>query len=111
MGRQPALVVVLTALDTAAVEETLLPALPVLVHRHRVLVASVRDPELDRMAARVGDIVEVYAAAAAGRVVAERSRTAEVLGVLGVDVVDATADRLPLALTDHYLSLKARGLL
>jgi hypothetical protein len=31
--------------------------------------------------------------------------------VLGVDVVDASAGRLPVALTDHYLALKARGLL
>ena len=29
----------------------------------------------------------------------------------GVDVVDADADRLPVALTDHYLMLKGRGLL
>ena len=111
LGRQSALVVLLTALDTAAVEETLLPSLPALVHRHQVLVASVRDPELDRMAARTGDVAQVYAAAAAERALADRTRTAEVLRVLGVDVVDATADRLPVALTDHYLSLKARGLL
>jgi hypothetical protein len=30
---------------------------------------------------------------------------------VGVDVVDADADRLPVALTDHYLMLKGRGLL
>ena len=29
----------------------------------------------------------------------------------GVDVVDASAEQLPPALADHYLALKARGLL
>jgi len=111
LSRQPALVVVLTALDTAAVEQGLLPALPALVRRHRVVLATVRDPELERMAARSGDVAAVYDAAAAEQVLAERARMADVLGVLGVHVVDASADRLPVALTDHYLMLKGRGLL
>ena len=111
LGRQSALVVLLTALDPAAVEHGLLPALPALVHRHRVVVASVRDPELERMAARGDDAAAVYGAAAAEQVLADRARTADVLGALGVDVVDATAERLPVALTDHYLMLKGRGLL
>jgi uncharacterized protein (DUF58 family) len=111
MGRQRALVVLLTALDPAAVEQGLLPALPALALRHRVVVASVRDPELDRMAARTGRPAEVYDAAAAEQVLDERARMSDVLGVLGVDVVDASAERLPVALTDHYLMLKGRGLL
>jgi uncharacterized protein (DUF58 family) len=111
LGRQPALVVLLSALEPAAVEHGLLPALPVLAHRHRVVLASVRDPELDRMAARRGDPARVYDAAAAEQVLADRARTGELLGSLGVDVVDADADRLPVALTDHYLMLKSRGLL
>ena len=111
MGRQPALVVLLSALEPAAVEHGLLPALPTLLRHHRVVLASVRDPELDRMAARRGEVASVYDAAAAERVLAERARTAEVLGMLGVDVVDADAERLPVALTDHYLMLKGRGLL
>jgi uncharacterized protein (DUF58 family) len=111
LGRQPALVVLLTALDPAAVEHGLLPALPALTARHRVVLASVRDPELDRMAARGASAAEVYDAAAAEQVLADRAKMADVLGVLGVDVVDASADRLPVTLTDHYLMLKGRGLL
>ena len=111
MGRQTSLVVLLTALDPAAVEHGLLPALPALARRHRVVLASVRDPELERMAGRGGDVASVYAAAAAEQVLADRARMAEVLGTLGVDVVDPAADRLPVALTDHYLMLKGRGLL
>jgi uncharacterized protein (DUF58 family) len=44
-------------------------------------------------------------------VLVRRRRTADLLRALGVDVVDADADRLPPALADHYLDLKARGLL
>jgi uncharacterized protein (DUF58 family) len=111
LGRQPALVVLLSALEPAAVEHGLLPALPTLAHRHRVVLASVRDPELDRMAGRRGDPAAVYQAAAAEQVLLDRSHTADILAGLGVDVVDADADRLPVALTDHYLMLKGRGLL
>jgi uncharacterized protein (DUF58 family) len=111
LSRQPALVVVLTALDTAAVEQGLLPALPALVRRHRVVLATVRDPELERMTGRGGDVAAVYDAAAAEQVLAERARMAGVLGVLGVHVVDAPAERLPVSLTDHYLMLKGRGML
>lgn len=111
LGRQSSLVVLLSALDPAALEHGLLPALPALVRRHRVVLASVRDPELDRMAARRGSAAEAYDAAAAEQVIADRARMAEIVGVLGVDVVDASADQLPVALTDHYLMLKGRGLL
>lgn len=111
LSRQPALVVLLTALEPSVVEHGLLPALPALARRHRVVLASVRDPELERMTRGTGSVAAVYDAAAAEQVLAERARMADVLGVLGVDVVDATADRLPVALTDHYLLLKGRGLL
>jgi uncharacterized protein (DUF58 family) len=112
LGRQPALVVLLTTLDATPVEEGLLPALPALTQRHRVVLASVRDPELERMASAGTDAASAaYAAAAAEQALAERARTADLLAALGVDVVDADADRLPVALTDHYLLLKSRGLL
>jgi len=44
-------------------------------------------------------------------VLRRRERTGELLTRLGVDVVDADAERLPPALADHYLHLKAQGLL
>ena len=111
LGRQRALVVLLTPLEPSAVEEGLLPVLPALVRHHRVVLASVRDPELDRLSQRRGSLEEVYGAAAAEQVVARRDRTARVLGTLGVDVVDASAEQLPPRLADHYLRLKAQGLL
>ena len=111
LGRQRALVVLLTPLEPAAVEAGLLPVLPALTRHHRVVVASVRDPALDALGAARGTLEEVYDAAAAAQVLARRERTAALLRALGVDVVDAEPDRLAPALADHYLSLKARGLL
>ena len=111
MGRQRALVVLLTPLEPSSVEEGLLPVLPVLTAHHRVVLASVRDPALDRMVAERETVDDVYAAAAAEQELRRRARTRDLLTALGVEVVDADADRLPPALADHYLALKARGLL
>lgn len=111
LGRQRALVVLLTPLEPSAVEEGLLPVLPSLTRHHRVVLASVRDPALDELAAGHATLDEVYDAAAAAQAIGRRRHTADLLRALGVDVVDADADRLPPALADHYLSLKARGLL
>ncbi len=110
-GRQRALVCLLSPLEPSAVEEGLLPVLPVLVRHHRVVLASVRDPELERMARSRDGLDEVYAAAAAEQTLARRRRTADLLATLGVDVIDVPAEALPPALADHYLALKARGLL
>jgi uncharacterized protein (DUF58 family) len=74
-------------------------------------VASVKDPALAELVEGRATIDDVYAAAAASQVLHERERAARVLGALGVDVLDADAERLPPALADHYLALKARGLL
>ena len=94
MGRQRALVCLLSPLEPSAVEEGLLPVLPVLVRHHRVVLASVRDPELERMARSRDGLDEVYAAAAAEQTLARRRRTADLLGALGVDVIDVPAEAL-----------------
>lgn len=109
LGRQRALVVLLTPLEPAAVEEGLLPVLPTLVRHHRVVVASVQDPALDAMAAERASLAQVYDAAAAEAVLGRRRHTAAILRALGIDVVDRDAHALPPALADHYLDLKARG--
>jgi uncharacterized protein (DUF58 family) len=106
---QRALVVLLTPLEAAAVEEGLLPALPALTARHLVLVASVADPQVARMARRRDDAEDVYAAAAAERAGLERERVTRLLGRLGVEVVDAPPDRLAPDLADRYLALKLAG--
>jgi uncharacterized protein (DUF58 family) len=111
LGRHRALVVLLTPLEPSAVEQGLLPLVGPLTARHKVVVASVRDPALARIAAGRSDATATYHAAAAEQAIAHRDRTARLLAALGVDVLDEDADRLPVVLADHYLSLKARGLL
>ncbi|MDT9594299.1 DUF58 domain-containing protein [Nocardioides zeae] len=111
LGRRRALVVLLTPLEPAALEEGLLPVLPVLTRHHRVVVASVRDPALTALAADRTDLAAVYGAVAAEQTSARRQATSDLLVALGADVVDTDAERLPPALADHYLALKARGLL
>ncbi|MFF8098067.1 DUF58 domain-containing protein [Streptomyces sp. NPDC016675] len=103
------LVVLLTTLDAAPIEEGLLPVLPRLTQRHTVLLASVADPQIARMARARGTTDAVYEAAAAAQAQSERDRTADQLRRHGVTVVDATPENLAPALADAYLELKAAG--
>ncbi|MFI1941044.1 DUF58 domain-containing protein [Streptomyces purpureus] len=103
------LLVLLTTLDAAPIEEGLLPVLPQLTQRHTVLVASVADPHADTVANARGTVDAVYEAAAGTQAQAQRRRTAEQLQRHGVTVVDATPDDLAPALADAYLALKAAG--
>ena len=103
------LVVLLTALDAAPVEQGLLPVLGPLVHRHQVVLASVGDPRVAQMAAGRGDADAVYEAAAAERARGERRRVAALLGRRGVEVVDSGPETLAPDLADRYLALKAAG--
>ena len=111
LSRHRGLVVLLTPLEPSAIEESLLPPLGVLAQRHRVVLASVTDPALGQMRAGLADAREVYDAAAAERTTALRQRTAAALGRMGVEVLDADPEQLPVVLADHYLMLKSRGLL
>jgi uncharacterized protein (DUF58 family) len=111
LGRRRALLVLLTPLEPTAVLQGLLPVLPTLVRHHRVVLASVRDPELSRLAEQRDSVDEVYGAAAAEQELRRRSWIADVLRQQGVDVLEEDAERLPPVLADHYLALKAAGLL
>ncbi|MFC8493012.1 DUF58 domain-containing protein [Streptomyces sp. NPDC057235] len=109
LSRAPrrSLIVLLTGLDAAPIEEGLLPVLPQLTRRHTLLVASVADPHIARMAAKRGTAESVYEAAAATQTQAQRARTADQLRRHGVTVVDAAPETLAPALADAYLALKA----
>jgi uncharacterized protein (DUF58 family) len=109
IARQRCLVVLFTDLNSAAIEEGLLPRLPALASRHRVLVAAVADPRVLEMAASRGSAAAVYAAAASERARAERARASALLRRHGVQIVDAVPASLPPALADAYLELKAAG--
>jgi uncharacterized protein (DUF58 family) len=108
-ARQRCLVVLLTDLNSAALELGLLPRIGLLVSRYRLVVAATADPRLAELASSRNDATGVYQAAAAERARAERARVAALLTRVGVDVIDAPPDRLPPALADFYLTLKAAG--
>jgi uncharacterized protein (DUF58 family) len=107
-----ALVVIFTALDAAPIIEGLLPMLHRLATRHRVVVASVRDPETARLAVLPSSGAtadDVHVAAAAELALAERERVRAVLAQLGVIVVDETRELFASKVADVYLALKAAG--
>ena len=108
-ARQRCLVVILTDLNSTALELGLVPAIPLLAARYRLLVAAVADPRVTELATARGDAASVYQAAAAERARAERAGLAARLSQAGVGVVDAPPDRLPAALADAYLGLKSAG--
>lgn len=106
---QRALVVLLSALEPAAVEQGLLGVVDQLTARHQVLLASVRDPEIEALRTGRQDAAAVFDAAAAERAGLEREAVAIRLRQHGVEVVDALPDDLAPRLADAYLALKAAG--
>ncbi|MFI6170856.1 DUF58 domain-containing protein [Nocardia sp. NPDC051052] len=107
--RRRSLVVWFTSLDGAAVEENLLPVLPTLAQRHRVLIVSVTDPDVAAAATRRATRADLYPAAAAESILAERALVQESLRRRGFAVVAASPDHLAEALADEYLELKKSG--
>lgn len=108
-ARRRSLVVWFTHLDAATVQEGLLPVLPVLAERHRVLIVAVTDPDVAAAATRRSARDDLYAAAAAENVLAEHAVARETLRRMGVRVITGAPDRLPGALADEYLELKQTG--
>ncbi|WP_280397294.1 DUF58 domain-containing protein [Nocardia carnea] len=110
-ARRRSLIVWFTSLDSAAVTENLLPVLPVLADRHRVLIVSVTDPEIAAAAADRTGSPALYRAAAAESRIAEQAVLQESLRRRGIAVIAAPAPDLPAALADEYLELKQSGAL
>jgi uncharacterized protein (DUF58 family) len=107
--RKRALVVLFTTLDPGAIGEGLMPVLPSLIARHKVVVAAVHDPALDALAARRDGAAAIYTAAAAERGLAELRRVRAALTRYGVQVIDAPAETFASVVADTYLDLKASG--
>ena len=106
---QRALVVLLTALDPAAIEQGLLGVVGQLTDRHQVVLASVADPEVDALRADRSSTAALFDAAAAERVGLERAAAALRLRQRGAEVLEALPDDLAPRLADSYLALKAAG--
>ena len=104
-----ALVILFTSLEPGAITESLLPALPQLAGRHKVIVATVSDPEVARLRGARTEIRDVYRAAAAEQSQLERRKVAAALAWYGVEVIDSPVDSFAPAVVDKYLMLKATG--
>jgi uncharacterized protein (DUF58 family) len=107
--RRRALVVLLTDLNASALDEGLLPVLPALSAKHRVIIAAVADPRIDELATGRSDAAAVYDAAAAEYARNDRRAIASRLRGSGVDVIDAPPAEIAPALADAYLAMKAAG--
>lgn len=107
--RRRALVVLLTDLNSSALDEGLLPVLPQLSAKHPMIIAAVADPRVDQLAAGRADAAAVYDAAAAERSRNDRAAIASRLRHSGVEVVDEPPTELAPALADRYLAMKATG--
>ena len=109
-GGKRSLILVITDLVDAAAARSLVDAVPVLTRRHAVIVASVRDPDLDA-ALRTDPATthDVYASAVAIEVLSERQRVATRLEHAGARVVEAAPAALGEACVRAYLRLKARA--
>jgi uncharacterized protein (DUF58 family) len=108
--RRRTLLVVLTDLASASVDEWLVPALPLVLREHVVVVAGVRDPDVARWSTSPAESATgTYRRAAAVASLDERRRTVARLRGLGATVVDAAPGTLAPQLADAYLKVKATG--
>jgi len=90
--------------------EGLFAALPMLMRRHLVIVASVADPAVEAEATLVPTTSEdAYGKAAAASSIAARADAASRLVGMGAAVVDRPPEDLAGALADQYLRIKALG--
>ena len=109
-GGKRSLVIVFTDLLEEAAARSLVEAVPVLARRHHVVVASVRDPDLDR-AVRTppAEVRDVLAASVVVEALGSRARVAAQLARAGAKVLEAAHDTLAAACVGAYLRAKARS--
>ncbi len=109
-GGKRSLVIVFTDLLEEAAARSLVEAMPVLTRRHHVVVASVRDPDLDRAVRTApADVRDVLAASVVVEALAARARVAAQLTRAGAAVLETPPDALASACVGAYLRAKARS--
>lgn len=105
-----ALVVVFTDLLDEAAARSLVSAMPVITRRHAVVVASVRDPDVEgAVRTTPKDSGDVYRAAVALELIEGRTRVIAELRRAGAEVVEAAPQHLAAACVRAYLRLKSRA--
>jgi uncharacterized protein (DUF58 family) len=108
--RRRALMVLFTDLSERSVLEPLLRAVPVLLTRHVLMIAAVRDPEVESMArAAPTTSAEAYEKAAASGFLEWRDGAAALLRRMGVPTFDLHPNELAGRMADEYLRIKALG--
>jgi len=109
-GGKRGLVVVFTDLVDEAAARSLLAAVPILVRRHAVIIASAADPDLQRAVAREPQSTrDVFGTAIALDVLDARTRVVVRLRGAGAVVLEAEPARLGEACVGAYLRLKSRA--
>ena len=110
--RRRSMLVLLTDLLEQAIEESLVPALPLITRTHLVVVGGVRDPAVEAWAGVAQDDDDArprVPSGGRGAALDDRRRTVARLRSLGATVVDAEPARLAAELADAYLYAKSRG--
>ncbi len=119
--RRRSLLVLVTELAEEVVEAFLMPSLPLLTRTHLLIVAAVRDPQVEAWAvgldlggtgvdgAGVVTVDEGFRRAAAIAELESRRRVAARLRAKGAIVVDAVPAKFASALGEAYLEAKAIG--
>ena len=111
LQRRRALVMLVTNVRDEDIED-LLAAVKLLQRRHLVCVASLREQVLDQALERpVHTDTDAARAGAAALYLQQRAQAHDALRSHRVMVLDVTADALPGALVERYLSVKRDGLL
>lgn len=108
--RRRSLMVLFTDLVERSVMDPLIDAIPVLLARHVVVIAAIRDPVIEALAqARPDTSAEAYDKAAAAQFLAWRQATAGLLRRMGAPTLDLHPHELTGGVADEYLRLKALG--
>jgi uncharacterized protein (DUF58 family) len=109
-NRKRALTVFFTDVIDKAASETLLAHVGSLRPRHLPLVVTLRDPELERLAAgRPATTGDAYRKAAAEELLSARDEALIQMRRSGAVVLDVSPDRASAAIVEQYLELKRKG--
>jgi len=91
-------------------DETLGPALQLLRRRHRVILASLREPDLDQaLQAPVERFDQALRAGAITAYLAQRKQAFARMAPRGILALDVLPRQLPVALVNRYLAVKRSG--
>ncbi len=109
--RKHALIVIITNVRDEGAED-LQAAIRLLSGSHQVMVASMREVQLDQLLSQsVESFDQALAVCGTARYLQERQQALRLLGSMGITLTDVLPPSLPVALVNGYLSIKASGTL